>query len=201
MFRIVNIEQVNSTIDKWLATVDEMAVEFCKGFSIQVFAGVVQHSVQYSGDFAANWKYELNTITPKFQAGAASSEYEKTKLLWTHGKDKRPFKEVFQGIDGFGDTTVAQAYAFRANRGADEGFKLGDTIFIHNSAVHDEPYAVGIESGTVSKRGPHPLQDAKDAALRVTGRVSGWDAFKRISRWQSLDSIRRRPLASRVSAW
>lgn len=208
MIDIKNVGEVSATIDKWLEEVEKMATKFCRGVTVQIFEQILVNSVQYSGDFAGNWKYELNSITPEFKPGVAFTELEKTRVTWTQGKgdEKSGFFSAFMGIDeGGGDPGVAVGYSLRSARGKDNAFKLGDTVYLHNSSVHDDAYAPGIETGTTKlrvKQNYAPVERAYEAILNhvaggassVAGgdRLVGFDGYKKAIKKTQLDSLRRR---------
>lgn len=210
MIEIRNVGEVSQTIDKWLEEVEGIATKFCRGVAVRIFEQTLMNSVQYSGDFAANWKFSLNSIDTSFKRDAVPEFRNQSEVVtWTHGKEgeKQPFFSRFMPMDdrGEGARFHAVSYTLRSNRGRDEAFKLGDTIYISNSAAHDEPYAEGIENGTIKlriKSNARPLGRAVDAALMqaaggasvVGGDNLVWShGYKEITKRSQLDSLRRRP--------
>lgn len=191
MVEFKNFGQVFETIDKWQTDVARMTEKYCRGVSVAIFRQAIENSVQYSGDFAANWKYNLNTVDTSFTPEAL------------HGRV--PHGSLFTPIDDTGDTWQAREISVRNARGKDDAFKLGDIIYISNSAAHDEPYAVGIEQGTIYLRvkdNAHPLERARDRVLRWASDnpipenreypVTNVDGYKAATKVTALDSLRRR---------
>lgn len=210
MIEIKNVGEVTQTIDRWLADVEAMTTRFCRGVSVTLFEKILHNSVQYSGDFAANWKYEINSITPEFKAGAIPEFHDQEgAITWTHGKagDRLPFFSRFRPMDERGLQHLAISYAVRANRTKDAAFKLGDTIYIHNSAAHDEPYAQKIESEQINFRVKGSGAPVKTSMSIVVNMMTGglgmmtgegvvdYAGYKAVTQRTQIDSMRRRPTA------
>ena len=188
-----NLAEVFDQIDAWEAEVNAMAVKYCKGIAVSIFSSVVNKSVQYSGDFAANWKYSLNEVDTSFTPNAVRG---------------LSFATLFKPIDevGGGDSLRAVRYAIGNARGNDDAFKLGDTIYISNSAEHDEPYAMGIEDGTIKlrmKQNAEPLGRAIREVMNWVASGSGASildgiyyvdasGYTKATRVTQIDSLRRR---------
>lgn len=210
MIEAKNLGEVFDQIDKWIDDAEAVTTRFCRGMSVSIFEQVLANSVQYSGDFAANWKYSLNNIDSSFKKDAVP-EFRNPEftVTWMHGtKDaKVPFWQMFTPMDDRGGDQLFYAvrYALRANRGRDNNFKLGDTIYISNNSEHDESYAAGIEEGSIKLRtadSKRPLGRAIDKvmgdAVGGAGRVSGEGVvdlagYKSVTKRSQLDSLRRRP--------
>lgn len=165
MITITNLDQVFKTLDAWMAQAEAMTTKFCRGTANLIFNYTLENSVQYSGDFAANWRLSLNAPDPTFVKGAVA-QGEPT-ATWKYG-GKNVEEKTFTAFLPQAESNAAKAYARRENQGKLAGFKLGDTIYLANSAEHDEPYAVGIDEGTIKLRDPKsaaPLTRAKHQAV------------------------------------
>lgn len=135
MIEIKNLDQVIKQVDEWEAQVNQLVTDAAKGLSIALFKYAVQISPQYSGDFAANWKLNLNTVDTSAELG----------LFRVLGSDNRPFRSE-------GHKEAVQ-YALNANRGRAAPFKLGDSVFISNSSDHGEDnYTFRIWDNTIKFR-------------------------------------------------
>lgn len=199
---IKNLGEVVDTLDKWLEDVEALATKVAKGLAATTLHNVLNFSVQYSGDFAANWNYSINSIDTTFTPGAVVGPDNISKYKF----GKEPNEGSFQALisrEMSGSLDEAPQFALRRNRGKDNSFKLGDTIYISNSAKHDDAYAVGIETGTIhlKESGNYaPLKRAMQAALREAGGTSSISGnavidatgAKNITRWTQIDSLRRR---------
>lgn len=109
--------------------VEAAASEAAMGLAHEAFTQILEYGPQNSGDFVANTKVEVGQITPSFQ-----------KYVLPHVK-ANAFK--------VGDSP-AQAYA-RAAASWKPG-KLGQPVYIHSTAEHDDLYSWKIEKGTIKFR-------------------------------------------------
>lgn len=132
--------QFSAKIDAWLAEVEEMTVKVARGLSVRLLLKVLEHSAQFSGDYCANWQYSVGEPNSEFQEGLfdASGDYGGPSHHWSMKSANHP-----EAVD----------YAIRNNSGRDgEVMALGPTIFISNSAQHDDAYAWLIEDGAIHFR-------------------------------------------------
>lgn len=132
-FDTSSIDKFAQHVDSWVEKVKEETAQVARGLAAEAFQLILQNSPQYSGDFVGNWQFSVNAINTTFT---------KLNLL-----DQDPIREPFGAGSKPGIT-----YAQVMNKGRDEYIKLGDTMYISNSAVHDEPYALKIEEGTINFR-------------------------------------------------
>lgn len=136
MIKVENLEQVFSDIDNWLAATEAQIEGVARGLATDALNTLLEHSPQYSGDFAANWNLSVNVPDHSFEAGI----FGKTFAVKDSGS---PFSR--------GDLPAMQ-YAKAKAKGKLDGFKLGDTIWISNSAKHLELYAWKIENNQIKFR-------------------------------------------------
>ena len=101
------------------------------GMAKRTFNHLLYISPQYSGDFVANWKVDYGTPSYRFTPQALGKSFP----------DEDPFKR--------GDT---RAIEYAKQNAAWRLPNLGETIYLHNSAAHDEPYAWKVEDGTIRLR-------------------------------------------------
>jgi hypothetical protein len=130
-----NLDQFEGQIVDWVMSVRALTREVAEGFANFAFIHVTDMGAQFTGDFVGNWRMEVGGITPKFERG-----------LFTVHQREDPSNVRFMGHP------EAINYARNNARGRLNNFHLGDTIYIHNSAEHDEPYAWKIENGQIKFR-------------------------------------------------
>lgn len=143
MLEITNLDQVLKQLEDWESAVYVMATEVFRGISVRMFHTALEHSPQFSGDFAANWRYSLKQPDVSFDANLFSlptqkndpGEYGRRNVVAFHRGSQQAIQH-------------AKTY----NAGREMSFKLGDDIFISNSAVHDDPYAKMIWEGKIKFR-------------------------------------------------
>ena len=131
-----NADKFFAAIRKWEAEQKIAVAEVARGLSAEAFNYIVKISPQYSGDFAANWKYNL---------GSEDKNFDEVFSL------KHDFGGYPYSTKGQGDPTAVN-YAYISNSGKDAGFNLTSKAYISNSAVHSEPYAWDIENGVIKFR-------------------------------------------------
>jgi hypothetical protein len=137
VFSTPNIGQVFSEMDAWLAAAEKEVEDVAKGLATEALVSLLEHSPQYSGDFAANWNMSVGTPDYTFNSDVFRDKH------FPIAHDATAFH--------MGDTPAA-IYAFRNAMGKLDSFKLGDTIWLANAAAHDEPYAWLIENNMIRFR-------------------------------------------------
>ena len=132
----------NSSVTAWFRAVEKASAATAVGLAKRVFDKVLVESPQYSGDFTANWKVTVGAPAPAsaFQQGVLGTRYSAHK-----------------GDDGLGSFVPYQrgdeaAIAHAQANATWNPIKLGQSIFISNSASHDEHYAWQIENGVIKFR-------------------------------------------------
>lgn len=145
------LPQFNAEVKKWFAAVEREAAKAATGLAKQVFEKVLEESPQNSGDFVANWKVSVGAPVDTFEPGVLSRKYSSHK-----------------GEDGIGDFVRfkrgdAEAMDYARAHAQWKVPKLGQSIFISNSAEHDERYAWQIEKGLIKFR---PVNAGAGAAGR-----------------------------------
>lgn len=134
MLKVLNQDRVFAEMDAWLDAVKRELEDIARGLASQALRRLVFNSPQYSGDFAANWRVSINTPDTRFDVGA---------IVLTPKKGFKPFIQ--------GDMPAINRAISNADGNLD-AFHLGDTIWIANSARHDELYAWKIEDNQISFR-------------------------------------------------
>lgn len=134
------IGKFDAAVKAWFASVETASAAVAVGLARRVFDKVLIESPQYSGDFAANWKVTIDAPASDFNADAVD-------------KKRRGYPDA-TGINEFtpfkrGDP---EAIAYAKAHAAWTPIKLGQSIFISNSAEHDEKYAWQIEHGIIKFR-------------------------------------------------
>jgi hypothetical protein len=157
MLKAENLDQAFSVVDDWLKDVEVLVAQVAVDLGQYLLRTVLESSPQYTGDFTANWKLYVNTVTAEqdFIGGIFNKEFP----------DDTPFKR--------GDSPAIN-YALSMNKGRGAGMKIGDTLWLANAAKHVDLYAWKVENGTLRLRpenfgGHGPLRKAK---LFVTAQFS-----------------------------
>ena len=154
--KVVGLDKFDQSVKRWLGAVEKQAADAAVGLAKQVFSNILLNSPQYSSDFVSGWKVDVDSIVPRFESEAVPGAAK-----WGVGGDVEPFGRGDQpGMD----------YAW--SHAQFTPIRLGQTIFIHNSAKHDEPYAWLIEEGHITFRTPNMGADhvASNAISRVSRR-------------------------------
>lgn len=128
MIRAQNLDSFDATVQGWFEAVEEAVAEAAVGLANEAFEQLLESSPQYSGDFVANWKV------------GKQPDYSFSPMPGRAGH-MDPFQM---------GSTPAMEYA-RAHAVWPD-LKLGESVYITNSAAHDEPYAVKIENGMIKLR-------------------------------------------------
>lgn len=137
--KVTNLPAFNAQVTSWFDSVAKATEEAAVGLAKEVFETVLEESPQFSGDFTANWKVSVDAPAPvsSFIPGAVT--------------------KVEVGAYGMASITAfkrgdPEAIEFAKTHAAWQTIKLGQRIFISNSAHHDEDYAWKIEDGSIKFR-------------------------------------------------
>lgn len=125
---IKGIDSFMRSIDTWVGRVEKGVAEAAMGLAHEAFDQILENAPQNSGDFVANTKVSKGAINPSFTPFALNAKVN----------------QYSQG------SSPAQAYA--KSRASWAPGKLGEAVFIHSTAQHDEPYSWKIESGQIKLR-------------------------------------------------
>lgn len=130
----------DAAVKSWFAAVEEAAAEAAVGLAKEVFDKVLDESPQSSADFVANWRVSLNAPDPTFTIGVIKPSV-------------KPYADDvgIHADDLFGKGSP-EGIAYAKSHATWPKMKLGEKIFISNSASHDEDYAMKIENGTIKFR-------------------------------------------------
>lgn len=143
VIKVENLDTFDATVQRWFADVEKAAAEAAVGLAREAFDQLLETSPQFSGDFVANWKVSKSPGDPGFEVDAVGGFNRAA-----------PYK--------MGDSP-AMSYA-RANAKWPK-IKLGESVYLSNSAKHDEPYAFKIERGQIN------LRDVNKGAAHVVSRA------------------------------
>lgn len=136
---LVGLEAFDAAVRGWLSSVEDAAAEAAVGLATRVFEQALKESPQHSGSYAANWRMSYGTLVP----------YMNPDPLNTKGQTPAPYER---------NSDPAQVYAKAHRESAEGGFKLGQSIFVHNSTVSSSPgqsdvnLAWEIENGNIKFR-------------------------------------------------
>lgn len=130
MIEVKGLAAFDSTIQDWFREVEQAAAEAAVGMAKSAFNSILNNSPQFSGDFVANWKVEVGGVTPSFESNV---------------------------IKGFNRSSPYQvgdspAISYAKSKAKWPKLKLGQDIYLHNSAFHEEPYAFKIENNQINFR-------------------------------------------------
>jgi hypothetical protein len=141
------LDKFDSVVDAWFDAVEVAAQQSAAGLGQVALTRILEESPQYTGDFVGGWEVGFNTPPliwrpPRFvkskdiDAGAAEPYQKGDDLAIDYALGK-------------GEPRLIAAAAQ----------PLGTSIYLSNSAVHDEPYAWKIESGQIDFRPVNPNAD------------------------------------------
>lgn len=165
MITCTNLDAAFDKIDKWLADTEDKVERIAIGllyFGLDVAA---TRSPQYSGDFVANWRVSAKVIDTTFQSGIFPG------MEFPIPEGTAPFQR--------GDAP-AILHAIRESTGKLTNFRLGDKLWLANSAKHEdlleETYAWKIENNFIKFRPPNfggdgPLRQVKEAISTNYSRI------------------------------
>ena len=125
--KVDGLESLDKVFAGWVAAIKQETEVVALGLGKRVFEKLLYESPQYSGDFVGNWKVSVDAPNTSFK--------ELPRVL------KEPV--------GRGDE---YAIGYAKSHTAWPNLTLGKTLFISNSAYHDEPYALKIETGEIEFR-------------------------------------------------
>ena len=138
--KVTNLSAFDAQVEAWFAAVEKAAAEAAVGLAKRVFDKVLIESPQYSGDFTANWQVSVDAPSTKFTIGVLRPKLNGyADSVGIRGIE--PFKR--------GDP---EAIAYAQSHAVWPTIKLGQTIYLSNSANHDEDYAWKIEDGKIKFR-------------------------------------------------
>lgn len=155
---VKKVQPAFDAIDKWLSDIEYLAEEAAKGLIYKAHDIATERSPQYSGDFVANWKLSYKLPDLSFDPHLFPGKQ------FPVAEGETPFHQ--------GDMP-AMLYSINHRTGKLDGFRLGDTLWLSNSAKHDDDifgqtYAWLIEDGLVKLRpenygGDGPLKQVKES--------------------------------------
>lgn len=134
-----------SGLDAAFAELEAECTDIIRGLTVRVFNGFMSQTPQFMGRMVASWSYCLNT--PEFYDRSNQVDPLGHKLASHRFNDFGDFRGLYKGHP------IAIAVANAANSGADNGFKLGDTVWLTNGVDHGEgAYSQDIEDGNIVLR-------------------------------------------------
>lgn len=125
--KINGLENLDKVFAGWLTAVKQEAEAVAIDLGKRVFEKILYESPQYSGDFAANWNVSVDAPDTSF----------------------KELPRVLREPVGRGDE---YAINYAKTHATWPSLSLGKTLVISNSAYHDEPYALKIETGEIEFR-------------------------------------------------
>ncbi|UCV26798.1 hypothetical protein [Ferribacterium limneticum] len=145
-----NVDQVAKDLEAFLLAAERKATLKLKVIGGHALRWLATNSPQYSGDFAANWKVAINGIDLTFNdhaVSAAGTAKARSVGQIVEGHDAAMFQQ---------GSAPAVSFSFSHGGPVINRARVGDTITISNSAVHDEPYAWKIEKNQIKFRDENP---------------------------------------------
>jgi hypothetical protein len=150
MLFATNLDPFFDSIQAWVVTQRLVATHVARGLSVEAFNHLPTVSAQYSGDFAANWRYKVGAVDTSFTPDALP----KSTLRRHYSNRKKDGAHItsFYSDRKMG-SQEAIVYAYGHNAGKEGAVvALGPSIYISNSAKHDEFYAWKIENNEIKFR-------------------------------------------------
>ena len=139
---VSNLVDVNREVKKWFDAVEDAARDAVVGLAKEVLDNALINSPQYSGDYTASWRVTFNHIDSTYEKDAISGA-----ARWNQGAGgPEPF--------GRGDQKAID-FALTHNAAVWPTIKLGGTVYITNSAQHEDAYAWKIENNEITFRTPN----------------------------------------------
>lgn len=148
--------EFDASVQGWFKAVSGAFAEAAQGLAKETLNIVLEESPQFSGDFTANWKVSVGAPDTSFTIGVIRprvAQYPDSDGLL----NVVPFKR--------GDR---EAIDYAKRHAAWETIKLGQHIFLSNSANHDENYAWKIEDGSIKFRS---VNSGAEAVARRSARM------------------------------
>ncbi len=178
----MSFSQFRSAVTTWHRNVRNLTIGVARGMSVDIYHNIVRISPQFSGDYTANWRYSVGSIDKRFEP----------VVHFGSQRDSSGHLPRFLSVPKYAGHEAAIEVAYHRNKGNESRFReLGQTIFISNSAVHDEAYAFLIEEGKIKFRpgtgnapgvvrralamtiGEYGTIIGKNEAMRLTGMTLG----------------------------
>ena len=134
-----------SGLDAAFAELEAELTDVVRGMTVKIFNGFLSKTPQFMGRMTASWTYSLNV--PEYVDRSSLVDPEAEKLASHRFTNLGTFKGLYRGHP------LAIEIANAANVGKDNGFKLGQTVYLSNGVDHGEgPYAQDIEDGNIILR-------------------------------------------------
>ncbi len=143
----VGLDKFDSDVGAWFGAVSQAAQEAAAGLAEVALQHVLDESPQYTGDFVSGWQVSFNGPTNIWRPAKLINQTQiNSGLVEPYQKGDEP------AIDYALNMAWPRLAAARAQ-------PLGTSIYLSNSAVHDEPYAWKIEEGSIDFRSVNPNAD------------------------------------------
>lgn len=155
----------DAKVKGWFAAVETAAGAAAVGLAKNVLDNALVNSPQFSGDYTASWRVGIGTVDTSYEVGAVQMRPD-------NFGDFIPF--------GRGDAPAIQFAKAKAASVWPTKLPLGTSIYISNSARHDEPYAWKIENNQINFRSVN--MGAYDVGRNAVKRV--WRRFNTINKTQ-----------------
>jgi hypothetical protein len=137
--------EFKSAVAEFLMQAKRAAEDAATGIAKVAFDNLLKESPQYSGDFVASWRVGYGKIDYTLEKGLYPEAEFPSMTPFARGSTE-PMDH-------------ARAYAKWGR------VPLGESIFLSNSATHDEPYAMMIEEGLIKFR---PLNTGSERLVERT---------------------------------
>lgn len=130
---IEGIDEFIAELENWVGECRVLASQVARGIAAYGFTFVLDHSAQFSGDFAANWNLSV---------GAPNFAFEDNAL---HHRADHVTDRIM------GDPEAIE-HAKAKSQGILDRALVGDDLYVSNGATHEEPYAWLIENNFIKFR-------------------------------------------------
>lgn len=162
---LVGLEAFDASVKTWFGNVRQAAQEAAAGLAEVALQEIVEESPQYTGDFVAGWEVGFNSPPHIWRPPKILNQ----KMIKAGVVD--PFQK--------GDIPAIEYALSKAQPrfAAAKREPLGTSIYLSNSAHHDEDYAWKIENGEIAFR---PVNQNADRVVQ-RGALFVRNRFKHIN--------------------
>lgn len=134
------------------AELEKECADIVRGISVEAFKRVLYQTPQFFGRAVSSWSYSLNApvfVDRSHMVDEAAIESDTANF--TIRETKLGPVRAFYGLSK--GHMVGVNNALEMNKGNEQGYQLGMTIFFSNGVDHEEgPYAAGLEDGSIRLR-------------------------------------------------
>ena len=144
---LVGLEQFDASVKTWFGNVRQAAQEAAVGLAEVALVRILEESPQYTGDFVAGWEVGFNAPPHIWRPPKILNQ----KMIKAGVVD--PFEKGDTVAIDYALSKAAPRFAAAKKEPLGlPGSPHGTSIYLSNSAHHDEDYAWKIENGEINFR-------------------------------------------------